>query len=71
MHLAVVTTGTLFGRVALHEGDAGVVVGRDVLEVLGVRDGDELEVHTDGRMLVLLPAERSDASEESRAQWGW
>ncbi len=55
MHLAVVTTDTLFGRVALREGDAGLVIARDVLEVLGVRDGEELEVHTDGRMLVLVP----------------
>jgi hypothetical protein len=60
MHLAVVTSGTLFGRLALREGDVGVVIGREVLEVLGIRDGDELEVHTDGRMLVLLPA-RLDA----------
>ncbi|HEY3318419.1 MAG TPA: hypothetical protein VGK50_08360 [Coriobacteriia bacterium] len=58
MHLAVVTTGTLFGCVALHEGDAGLVIARDVLEVLGVHDGDELEVHTDGRMLILIPRER-------------
>ncbi len=65
MRLAVVTTGTLFGRVTLQEGDSGLVVSRDLLEVLGVRDGDELEVHTDGRMLILLPvAPEGDGREE-------
>ncbi len=63
MHLAVVTRGTLFGRIKVHEGQAGLI-GRDVLELIGVGDGDELEVHTDGRLLILMPVQPNDGAEE-------
>jgi hypothetical protein len=56
MHMAVVTTGTLVRRVATREDGGGLLIGWDVLEQLGVRDGDELELHTDGSMLILTPA---------------
>jgi hypothetical protein len=55
MHLAVITTSTLFGRIRVQEGQVGLLIGRDVLDVLGVGDGDEMDVHTDGQMLILVP----------------
>jgi hypothetical protein len=71
MQLAVITTGTLFGRVQVRPGHEGLLIGRDVLDVMGVRDGDELEVHSDGRMLVLVHPENvsgaaADAASERR-----
>jgi hypothetical protein len=61
MHLAVITTGTLFGRVRVPPGQAGLLIGKDALDAIGVAESDELEVHTDGRMLILVPVERKDA----------
>lgn len=62
MHLAVITTGTLFGRIRVPPGQEGLLIGKDALDAIGVAEGDDLEVHTDGRMLILLPVENGDTA---------
>jgi hypothetical protein len=56
IQLAVVTTGSLFGPIELREGDAGLMIGRDVLDLIGVHEGDEIELHTDGTLLIVMRA---------------
>lgn len=55
MRLAVVTTGTCCGVLTVSSAEEGLLIDADALARIGLRTGDEVQVHTDGSMLVLVP----------------